>query len=135
LELYTCDPSTEQGGLAVTAEPGALAKTNRINLLFDFYEPLLTEKQQTFLRYYYHDDFSLGEIAAEFQISRQAVYEHVKRAEGALESYETKLGLLAGHEREQQWLTRLAEAIDALPASAGEPLASLLRERQEPTGQ
>ncbi|WP_128655161.1 YlxM family DNA-binding protein, partial [Paenibacillus sp. 598K] len=92
----------------MTAEPGALAKTNRVNLLFDFYEPLLTEKQQTFLRYYYHDDFSLGEIAAEFQISRQAVYEHVKRAEGALESYETKLGLLAGHEREQQWLTRLA---------------------------
>jgi predicted DNA-binding protein YlxM (UPF0122 family) len=54
-------------------EQDALEKTNRINLLFDFYAPLLTEKQRTFLSCYVHDDFSLGEIAAEFSISRQAV--------------------------------------------------------------
>ena len=65
-----------KGVAAVTVhEPDALAKTNRINMLFDFYELLLTEKQQTFLKYYFHDDYSLGEIAAEFDISRQAVYE------------------------------------------------------------
>nr|WP_040715733.1 YlxM family DNA-binding protein [Paenibacillus daejeonensis] len=114
----------------MTTEPGALAKTNRINLLFDFYEPLLTEKQQTFLKYYYHDDFSLGEIAAEFDISRQAVYEHVKRAEGALEGYETKLGLMASYQREQEWLARLAEAIGTLPEGSGSQLAALLQERQ-----
>ena len=43
----------------------ALEKKNRINMLFDFYEQLLTEKQQTFLKYYFHDDYSLGEIAAD----------------------------------------------------------------------
>ncbi|MFS0727809.1 YlxM family DNA-binding protein [Paenibacillus sp. 1P07SE] len=116
----------------MTTEPGALAKTNRVNLLFDFYEPLLTEKQQTFLKYYYHDDFSLGEIAAEFAISRQAVYEHVKRAEGALESYETRLGLLASHQREQEWLVRLEKAVSALPTGSAEPLHKLLRERISP---
>ncbi|OMF37401.1 DNA-binding protein [Paenibacillus sp. FSL H8-0548] len=79
-------------------EPDALSKTTRINLLFDFYELLLTEKQRTFLKYYFHDDFSLGEISAEFGISRQAVYEHIKRAEQMLESYESKLGLLVKHE-------------------------------------
>lgn len=78
-------------------EPNALAKTTRVNLLFDFYEKLLTEKQQTFLKYYFHDDYSLGEIAAEFAISRQAVYDNVKRAEQALEGYEDKLGLVAKH--------------------------------------
>ncbi|GJM83402.1 hypothetical protein HMSSN139_58980 [Paenibacillus sp. HMSSN-139] len=81
------------------SQENRLEKTNRINLLFDFYEALLTEKQQTFLKYYFLDDFSLGEIAAEFEISRQAVYEHIKRAEGMLETYEEKLGLLKNTKR------------------------------------
>ncbi|CAM2898450.1 putative DNA-binding protein [Paenibacillus sediminis] len=84
-----------------------LDKTNRINLLFDFYESLLTEKQQTFLKYYFHDDFSLGEIAAEFDISRQAVYEHIKRAEQMLEMYEEKLKLLEKHEQRSAQLAKL----------------------------
>ncbi|MNW00617.1 putative DNA-binding protein [compost metagenome] len=68
-------------------------------MLVDFYEPLLTEKQRTFLKLYVHDDFSLGEIAENFEISRQAVYEHIKRAEQSLVEYEDKLGLLAKHEQ------------------------------------
>ncbi|SFS79941.1 hypothetical protein SAMN05428962_2924 [Paenibacillus sp. BC26] len=93
-------------------ETDALAKTNRINMLFDFYEKLLTEKQQTFLKYYFHDDYSLGEIAAEFDISRQAVYEHVKRAETVLESYEGKLQLLARHEAAERMLSQLEELVE-----------------------
>ena len=81
------------------SQENRLEKTNRINLLFDFYEQLLTEKQQTFLKHYFHEDFSLGEIAGEFQISRQAVYEHIKRAEQMLVAYEEKLGLLQKHEQ------------------------------------
>lgn len=75
-----------------------LDKTNRINLLFDFYGQLLTDKQRTFLSLYFHEDFSLGEIAADFDISRQAVYEHIKRAEVTLDELEHKLQLLAKHE-------------------------------------
>lgn len=96
-------------------EPDALAKTTRINLLFDFYEPLLTEKQRTFLKYYFHDDYSLGEIAAESGISRQAVYEHVKRAEQVLEGYEAKLHLLAKHETMQQLASGLERKVAELP--------------------
>jgi len=95
-------------------EPDALSKTTRINLLFDFYEPLLTEKQRTFLKYYFHDDFSLGEIAGEFGISRQAVYEHIKRAEQVLESYEGKLGLLVRHESFQQLTVQLVNSVNEL---------------------
>lgn len=101
------------------SEPGALEKTNRINLLFDFYEPLLTDKQRTFLKYYFHDDYSLGEIAAEFHISRQAVYEHIKRAEQVLEAYEAKLRLLAKHEALQRLLGELDEAAQLLPEGSG----------------
>ncbi|QYR24179.1 YlxM family DNA-binding protein [Paenibacillus sp. sptzw28] len=95
-------------------EPDALAKTNRINMLFDFYELLLTEKQRTFLKYYFHDDYSLGEIAAEFDISRQAVYEHIKRAESVLEGCEAKLRLLAKHEAVQIWLAKLEACANGL---------------------
>ncbi|BFH64007.1 MULTISPECIES: putative DNA-binding protein [Paenibacillus] len=95
------------------SQENRLEKTNRINLLFDFYEQLLTEKQQMFLKYYFHDDFSLGEIAAEFEISRQAVYEHIKRAEQVLEQYEDKLGLLRKHAQRVQDLEKLRELVNA----------------------
>ncbi|EUJ33443.1 DNA-binding protein [Listeria floridensis FSL S10-1187] len=65
-------------------------KTTRMNLLFDFYEGLLTEKQKAYISLYYLDDFSLGEIAEEFEVSRQAVYDNIKRTEDSLENYEKK---------------------------------------------
>lgn len=94
------------------SQDNRLEKTNRINQLFDFYETLLTEKQQTFLKYYFHEDFSLGEIAAEFEISRQAVYEHIKRAEQMLDVYEQKLGLLRKHEQRNMQLDQMNELLD-----------------------
>lgn len=90
-------------------EDNVLDKTNRINLLFDFYGPLLTEKQRVFLKYYFHENYSLGEIASAFDISRQAVYEHIKRAEHMLDEYEGKLQLLAKHEARK----KLTEKIEA----------------------
>lgn len=89
---------TEGDVLVTSAHTDALEKTNRMNMLFDFYEPLLTDKQRTFLMQYFIEDFTLGEIAAEVGISRQAVYEHIKRAETVLENYEAKLGLLVRHQ-------------------------------------
>lgn len=110
------------------SQENRLEKTNRINLLFAFYERLLTEKQQTFLKYYFHDDFSLGEIAAEFEISRQAVYEHIKRAEQTLENYEAKLELLQRHDSRMQEIRRL-EALshdDKLPEQTRRELATIV---------
>ncbi len=73
-----------------------LSKLGRITLLFDLYGPLLTPKQREAVRLYYEQDLSLGEIAEECRVSRQAVYDLLRRAENALEKYEQKLGLLAG---------------------------------------
>lgn len=76
-----------------------LEKTTRFILLYDFYQDLLTEKQKQFAELYFQDDYSLGEIAEEFGITRQAIYEHIKRAETLLEEYESKLQLLSKHEQ------------------------------------
>ena len=70
-----------------------LEKTTRMNYLFDFYQSLLTPKQRSYMSLYYLDDFSLGEIAEEYEVSRQAVYDNIKRTEAMLEEYEEKLML------------------------------------------
>ncbi|MFB5759760.1 putative DNA-binding protein [Paenibacillus medicaginis] len=116
------------------SQENRLEKTNRINLLFDFYEPLLTEKQQTFLKYYFHDDFSLGEIASEFEISRQAVYEHIKRAEQMLEMYEDKLGLLDKHERRSRELEQLSGMFAVLINGQERPDPEVLQQIKDIVG-
>ncbi|AUJ30074.1 MAG: putative DNA-binding protein [Liquorilactobacillus hordei] len=80
----------------------AIEKTNRINALFEFYEPLLTSKQMEYIALYYRDDYSLGEIAENYQISRQAVYDNIRRTETILESYEKKLHLLQNFQEQSQ---------------------------------
>lgn len=73
----------------------SLVKTTRVNFLFDFYQSLLTEKQRTYMRLYYLEDYSLGEIAGEYGVSRQAIYDNVRRTEAMLEDYELKLKLFS----------------------------------------
>ena len=68
-----------------------IEKTNRMNALFEFYAALLTDKQMNYIELYYADDYSLAEIAEEFGVSRQAVYDNIKRTEKILEDYEKKL--------------------------------------------
>lgn len=75
-----------------------LEKTTRVNFLFDFYQSLLTDKQRLYMQLYYLDDLSLGEIADQYGVSRQAVYDNVKRTEAMLEDYEKKLNLFEKHE-------------------------------------
>ncbi|WP_461239415.1 putative DNA-binding protein [Paucilactobacillus sp. N302-9] len=70
-----------------------IEKNYRINSLFEFYGPLLTDKQNDYMQLYYGDDYSLGEIAEEFSVSRQAVYDNIKRTVQTLEDYEEKLHL------------------------------------------
>ncbi|KAF1297572.1 DNA-binding protein [Enterococcus sp. JM4C] len=74
-----------------------IEKTNRMNALFEFYSTLLTEKQMNYMELYYADDFSLGEIAEEYEVSRQAVYDNIKRTEKILEDYERKLHLFSDY--------------------------------------
>jgi hypothetical protein len=73
-------------------------KRYRISLLLDAYGELLTDKQQDFLRRYYEEDFSFGEIAREYKVSRQAIFDSVKHGEAALENYERVLGLVEARE-------------------------------------
>jgi hypothetical protein len=120
--------------MPVSRQPSGLEtleKTTRMNLLFDWYEPLLTERQRTYMKYYFHDDFSLGEIADEFAVSRQAVYDQLKRAEELLEHYENKLGLAERHEKRQRTIRKMRDLAGRLPASERDDFERLLNELEQ----
>lgn len=100
-----------------------LEKTTRMNFLFDFYQALLTDKQRSYMELYYLDDHSLGEIAESYSISRQAVYDNIRRTEAMLEEYEEKLKLFEKFQQRQEVLKQLTEAIRNEESSVEERLA------------
>ena len=71
-----------------------MAKNLEITILLDFYGDMLTPKQREFLDYYYNEDLSLSEIAANVGITRQGVRDAIKRAECQLIEMEERLGLV-----------------------------------------
>jgi len=89
-------------------------KITEINLLYDFYSELLTEKQQEVIKLYHGENFSLSEIGDEFSISRQGVYDSLKNAEKALLEYEEKLGLLKKHTNTSNVVENANKKIDEL---------------------
>lgn len=64
-------------------------------LLYDFYGELLTKHQRQIYANIVNEDLSLGEIAEELGVSRQAVHDIVKRCDKTLQGYEEKLRLIA----------------------------------------
>lgn len=71
-----------------------LEKTKRINDLIDLYGTLLTDNQLNILELYYMEDLSLKEISEELNVSRNAIFDSLKRSLNILENYESKLNLL-----------------------------------------
>ena len=88
-----------------------LEKIARNALLKDIYGSLLTKKQQEVLELFYDQDFSLGEIAEELCVSRQAVFDTLGRGEKLLEHYEVALGLLSRLEQEKKMRELLRQAL------------------------
>ncbi|HDL9795317.1 TPA: putative DNA-binding protein [Staphylococcus aureus] len=79
-----------------------LVKTLRMNYLFDFYQSLLTNKQRNYLELFYLEDYSLSEIADTFNVSRQAVYDNIRRTGDLVEDYEKKLELYQKFEQHRE---------------------------------
>ena len=63
-------------------------------LLYDFYGELLTDHQKNIYEDAVFGDLSLGEIAKEYNISRQGVHDLIKRCDNSLQDYENKLHLV-----------------------------------------
>ncbi len=66
-------------------------KREEIIRLYDTYGALLTDKQKEYFENYYFDDLSISEIAANYNVSRNAVFDQIKRVISILIDYEEKL--------------------------------------------
>ncbi len=66
----------------------------RQSLLYDFYGELLTDHQKSVFSAAIFDDMSYSELAEEFDCSRQAAFDLIRRINKKLEGYEERLGLL-----------------------------------------
>ena len=88
--------------MSTFSDDDLLARTAELAMLFDCYGELLAEKQRLYLTLHLQEDWTLAEIADEHTVSRQAVYDQVKRSEQLLVQYEEKLQLLAKHHARQK---------------------------------
>ena len=81
----------------------------QLSILYDFYGELLTDHKKQIFEDYVLNDLSLGEIAALKGISRQGVYDIVKRCSQELRDYEDKLGLVKKFQNVKEKLNRIKE--------------------------
>lgn len=103
-----------------------------IGLLLDFYGQMVTKRQYDILDLHYNGDYSLGEIAQELKISRQGVYDNIKRGKAALFEMEQKLGLLGRFNKQKEKasdILRILEEID-IEAFSDKDLTGLEKAKQ-----
>ena len=88
-----------------------IEKMVEIGLLFEQYKELLTDKQREMVSLYYEEDYSLGEISENLGVSRQGVYNTLKRSEKILREYESKLHLVSKAKDQEKFLKSIGEKI------------------------
>ncbi len=111
-----------------------LRKKVDLAFLSAFYGGLLTENQRRVISLHCEDDLSLGEIAEEGGISRQAVHETLSRAAARLNEMESTLGVAARFRRMESGLEEALSALKNAEYNRAEILLSdLLALDQEDT--
>ena len=87
-------------------------------MLFDTYGGMLTEKQRSCFDMRYNQDLSLGEIAEELGVSRQAVNDNLTRTEALLRRMEENIGSVKRDMHLRDAVQQLLEAASVLDASS-----------------
>lgn len=76
------------------------------SILLGYYKSLLSDKQKEYMLKHFEEDYSLSEIAKESNVSRQAVYDNIKRGIKILKDYEAHLKM---YQRDKQIIGLLKE--------------------------
>ena len=93
--------------------------------LLDLYGPLLSERTASLMAMYIDEDFSLSEIAQTNGVSRQSVYDAVRRCEEQLTEMEQKLGLRARLDEISAGINRCKAVLDRAELSPADRLKEL----------
>ena len=81
------------------------------SILYDFYGELLSDHKKQIFEDYVLNDLSLSEIATEQGISRQGVYDIVKRCTLELKGYEAKLSLMRKFQTIEDKITTIKDIV------------------------
>jgi len=100
-------------------------KNIEISILSQIYKDVLTEKQFEILDQYYNNDYSLSEIAENYNITRQAVRDNIKNGESKLYDLENKLGIMKKNEKQQKIIENIITKLDNLEINDKEKINSI----------
>ena len=96
-------------------------------LLLDYYGNMLTDKQRDCFDMRYNQDLSLGEIALELGVSRQAVCDNLSRTEALLRRMEENIGCVKRDRLVRKAAREILEAAAVLDTSSDPAVADLAR--------
>ena len=97
-------------------------------LLLDYYGNMLTDKQRDCFDMRYNQDLSLGEIALELGVSRQAVCDNLSRTEALLRRMEENIGCVKRDIAVRSAAREILESAAVLDTSS-DPSVSALAKR------
>lgn len=105
-----------------------MEKNIEISILSQIYKNTLTEKQFEILDEYYNNDFSLSEIAENYNITRQAVRDNIKSGETKLYDLENKLGLMKKMQKQEEIVNSVISKLDKLNIQDTKTLDSIKKD-------
>lgn len=91
-----------------------MEKNIEISMLCEIYKNMLTEKQAELLDQYYNKDFSLSEIAENYNITRQAVRDNIKSGENKLYDLEEKLKIKEKISNQKEIIENILKKLDEI---------------------
>ncbi len=104
-----------------------LEKQFIFSVLYDYYGDLLKENQANIIDLYYNQDCSLSEIAEDMNISRQGVYDALKRAEKSLIDYEEKIKLYEKYEKYSEAAENIIKLVSSIEGESNRTIAEKIK--------
>lgn len=97
-----------------------MEKNVQISLLLEVYGELLTQKQYDVLTDYYNNDLSLSEIAQNYNVTRQAIRDIIKKGENKLFELEEKLLIMKKMLKQEKKVQEILEKLSKIQKSTSD---------------
>ncbi len=102
----------------LTGREKKLLKKARVKELLEVYSGLLTDNEKKILTLYTDPNLSGAVIARKFNISRQAVHDHIRRALSKMEHCEARSHLVIVRKKKLQMIAKIQGTLRALAEKA-----------------
>ena len=104
-----------------------LAEVFELSMLYDFYGELLSDSSKKFFEGYVLDDMTLAEMSEETGISRQGIYDNIKRTIDKLHSYEDKLHLVKKYGQVADHVSKIKELAASMERDNNKAVGEIIK--------